>query len=67
VVLWQGLEDRATPPVMAHHLSRQLPACRLHLIEGEGHFSLPIRYMDKILADFKVGRNFPFDIESSVS
>ncbi|OHB24913.1 MAG: hypothetical protein A2X84_04005 [Desulfuromonadaceae bacterium GWC2_58_13] len=50
VVLWQGLEDRATPPALAEFLASRLPACQLRLIEGEGHFSLPIRHMDEILA-----------------
>jgi pimeloyl-ACP methyl ester carboxylesterase len=53
VTLWQGLDDRATPPAMAELLASRLPAGRLRLIDGEGHFSLPVGYMDEILAEVR--------------
>ncbi|MDY0268122.1 alpha/beta fold hydrolase [Trichloromonas sp.] len=37
-------------PVQLWHGSANLPHCTLHLVPGEGHFSLPLRHMDEILA-----------------
>jgi pimeloyl-ACP methyl ester carboxylesterase len=51
VILWQGRADRTVRPAMAEYLSACLPACQLRLIDGEGHFSLPIKYMDEILSE----------------
>jgi pimeloyl-ACP methyl ester carboxylesterase len=64
-ILWQGLADITTPPEIARELAASLPLCRLRLIPEEGHFSLVIRRMHTILADFTAGRNDSFKIESS--
>lgn len=51
VRLWHGAEDRTVPRVLVDHLAASLPHCRSRLISGEGHFSLPLRHMEDILAE----------------
>jgi len=51
VHLWHGKKDRTFHWQLAESLGKDLPNCQLHLVEGEGHYSLPIRHMDEILAD----------------
>jgi pimeloyl-ACP methyl ester carboxylesterase len=51
VHLWHGSEDRAFSVGVANYVASRLPNCELRLIEGEGHYSLPIRHMREILAD----------------
>jgi pimeloyl-ACP methyl ester carboxylesterase len=51
VRLWHGKKDRTFHWQLAESLGKDLPNCRLRLVEGEGHYSLPIRHMDEILAD----------------
>lgn len=51
VRLWHGSEDRTVPRVLVDHLAASLPHCRSRLIPGEGHFSLPLRHMEDILAE----------------
>jgi pimeloyl-ACP methyl ester carboxylesterase len=51
VTLWHGSKDRTFAPRLAKEVSARLPNCDFHLIEGAGHYSLPIRYIDKILAE----------------
>ena len=41
--------DTTTPPAMASAYARALPAARLHMLEGEGHLSLPFRHNKRIL------------------
>lgn len=36
--LWQGTADVIVPPAASYYLAEQLPDCRLHRIEGAGHF-----------------------------
>lgn len=50
VRLWHGTADRIVPRMLVDHLAASLPHCRLHLIFDEGHFSLPLRHMNEILA-----------------
>jgi pimeloyl-ACP methyl ester carboxylesterase len=38
VHVFQGLEDRATPPAMERHLAEKIPGAKLHLVVGTGHF-----------------------------
>ncbi|MHB1511988.1 MAG: alpha/beta fold hydrolase [Acidiferrobacter sp.] len=49
--LWQGAADRIVPARMALEIAALLPRARPHLIEGEGHYSLPIRYRTTIIRD----------------
>ena len=51
VRLWHGTEDRAFSIDVAKYVASRLPNCALRIIEGEGHYSLPIRHMREILAD----------------
>ncbi|MGD8926469.1 MAG: alpha/beta hydrolase, partial [Thioalkalispiraceae bacterium] len=47
IQLWHGDQDRVVPLIHSAWLQRQIPAARLHIRSGEGHFSLPIRYNDE--------------------
>jgi pimeloyl-ACP methyl ester carboxylesterase len=51
VALWHGTKDRTFAPRLARSVAERLPNCEFHLIEGAGHYSLPIRYIREILAD----------------
>ena len=51
VALWHGTKDRTFAPWLAKDVANRLPDCEFHLIEGAGHYSLPIRSIHEILAD----------------
>jgi pimeloyl-ACP methyl ester carboxylesterase len=51
VALWHGTKDRTFAPRLARSVAERLPNCEFHLIEGAGHYSLPIRNIREILAD----------------
>jgi pimeloyl-ACP methyl ester carboxylesterase len=51
VRLWHGTEDRAFSIGVAKYVAGRLPNCTVRLVEGEGHYSLPIRHMREILSD----------------
>jgi len=51
VALWHGTKDRTFAPRLAENVAARLPNCEFHLVEGAGHYSLPIRYIREILAD----------------
>ena len=51
VQLWHGLKDRTFSFHLAEQVATRLPDCHLQLVENAGHYSLPIRHIDKILAD----------------
>jgi len=51
VALWHGTKDRTFAPWLAENVAARLPNCEFHLLEGAGHYSLPIRSMPEILAD----------------
>lgn len=51
VRMWHGTKDRTFSYRLAEQLATRLPNCELRLVEGAGHYSLPIRHMDEILAD----------------
>jgi pimeloyl-ACP methyl ester carboxylesterase len=53
VRLWHGKKDRSFRWQLARSLGRRLPQGVVHLVEGEGHYSLPIRHMSEILADLR--------------
>jgi hypothetical protein len=36
---------------VAEYVAARLPNCEARYVEGEGHYSLPIRHMREILAD----------------
>jgi pimeloyl-ACP methyl ester carboxylesterase len=58
VALWHGTKDRTFAPRLAHDVARRLPICEFHLVEGAGHYSLPIRYIRQILTDL-IGGSSP--------
>jgi pimeloyl-ACP methyl ester carboxylesterase len=51
VRLWHGTKDRAFSTGVAEYVAARLPNCKAHYLEGEGHYSVPIRHMREILAD----------------
>lgn len=53
VRLWHGKKDRSFHWSLAQSLGERLPHCRQHLVESEGHYSLPIRRMREILDDLR--------------
>jgi pimeloyl-ACP methyl ester carboxylesterase len=54
VDLWQGGADRIVPPIMMESLLAELPRGIPHRCAGEGHLSLIVRYLDRVLADLPV-------------
>ena len=51
VRLWHGTKDRAFSFRLAEQVAARLPNCKVRIVDGAGHFSLPIRFMREILAD----------------
>ncbi len=51
VTLWHGTRDRTFAHRLARDVARRLPDCQFHLVEGAGHYSLPIRYVREILEE----------------
>ena len=51
VAVWHGTRDRTFSFKLAEEVATRLPDSTFHLIEGAGHYSLPIRYMHDILSD----------------
>ena len=49
VTLWHGTADETVPILHGETLAARLPNCRMHAIENQGHFSLPIGLADQIL------------------
>lgn len=49
VHVWQGGQDATTPPAMARAYAESMPHAQLHLLEAEGHLSLPFRHNRQIL------------------
>ena len=51
VRLWHGKKDRTFSFRLAEQIATRLPNCEFHLVDGAGHYSLPIRHTHEILAD----------------
>jgi pimeloyl-ACP methyl ester carboxylesterase len=51
VRLWHGTKDRTFSFRLAEEIASRLPNCELRIVENAGHYSLPIRNMERILAD----------------
>ena len=49
VHVWHGTRDRTFSFHLAEKVASRLPNAQLRIVEGAGHYSLPIRYMDDIL------------------
>jgi len=63
IALWHGTKDRTFAPKLAKDVARRLPNCEYHLIEGAGHYSLPIRNIREILRDL-IGGSSPRSVVS---
>jgi pimeloyl-ACP methyl ester carboxylesterase len=50
VELWHGTADTIVPPSHVQILADALPHATVNLLEGEGHYSLPIEHCKAILA-----------------
>ncbi len=48
--LWHGEQDATVPIAMGKRLAAAIPECRARFYPDEGHFSLPVRRMEEILA-----------------
>jgi pimeloyl-ACP methyl ester carboxylesterase len=59
VALWHGTKDRTFAHRLAQSVAARLPNCEFHLIEGAGHYSLPIRYIREIVANLLGGSSAP--------
>ena len=53
VRLWHGTKDRSFNWQLTRALADRLSNCEARFVEGEGHYSLPIRRMSEILSDLK--------------
>jgi pimeloyl-ACP methyl ester carboxylesterase len=53
VRLWHGRKDRSFHWKLAESLGQRFPHCTMRIVEGEGHYSLPIRRMHEILDDLR--------------
>lgn len=51
VRLWHGTADRNFSHHLAEAMAPQIPGSTLRIVENEGHYSLPIRRAQEILAD----------------
>jgi pimeloyl-ACP methyl ester carboxylesterase len=51
VRLWHGRKDRTFSLRLAQEVAARLPNCTAFYVDNTGHYSLPIRNMDRILAD----------------
>ena len=49
VQLWHGSADKIVPELHGRTIAERLPHCQARYVEGEGHFSLPIGHMERIL------------------
>jgi pimeloyl-ACP methyl ester carboxylesterase len=51
VAIWQGDQDKMVPFGHGQWLAASIPGARAHLLPGEGHLSLTISSLDRILDD----------------
>jgi pimeloyl-ACP methyl ester carboxylesterase len=51
VTIWQGDQDRMVPFAHGEWLAEHVPGASSHLIQGEGHLSLPVNRFGAILDD----------------
>ena len=51
VQVWHGRADGVVPAGMGEALARKAPNARLHLLDGAGHVSLPVRHGAAILRE----------------
>jgi len=51
VAIWQGDQDMMVPFAHGQWLAAHIPGARTHLLPGEGHLSLTVSSLDRILDD----------------
>lgn len=51
VTLWHGSDDKSCPPTMLRKAKELMPESKLHVKDGEGHFSYAYRNQEEILAE----------------
>jgi pimeloyl-ACP methyl ester carboxylesterase len=51
VSVWQGGQDLMVPPAHGRWLAERIPTVRDHLLPAEGHLSLAVGALDRIVAD----------------
>jgi pimeloyl-ACP methyl ester carboxylesterase len=51
VAIWQGDQDKMVPFAHGQWLAANIPGAHAHLLPGEGHLSLTVSSLDRILAD----------------
>ena len=51
VAIWQGDQDKMVPFAHGQWLAANIPGARAHLIPGEGHLSLTVSSLGRILDD----------------
>lgn len=56
VRLWHGKDDRSFSWRLIQRIAERLPDCQAQFVEGEGHYSLPIRWRREILEDLKAAK-----------
>ncbi len=49
VDVWHGTADTVVRPVMGHYLVKTLPRARARFLAGEGHFSICLSYVSRIV------------------
>ena len=55
------IADRNAPLAMGGYMAEQLPNSYLHILPGEGHFSVAVRHMPAILQTLVVPEDFARD------
>lgn len=51
--LWHGTEDRLAPPAHSHWLAGRIPQARLHIEPDEGHVSIVVNHLDRMLDELR--------------
>jgi len=59
VMIWQGSDDLMVPFAHGHWLARQLPAASAHLEAGEGHMSIELGAIDRMLDELTLTAGAP--------
>jgi pimeloyl-ACP methyl ester carboxylesterase len=49
VAVWHGAEDKLAPVSHGRWLAEHVARARVHIIDGEGHLSIGVRYLDRIV------------------
>ena len=57
VAVWQGGQDRMVPFSHGQWLATHIPTARVHLFPDEGHLSLAVASLDRIVADLAAMRD----------